>query len=70
MPRAARAAGTFTTHDRQQDRPLILRARVPIVGGRTGGLKPGDDVRIAGVKVGKVTSVDLEDGHAVVGITP
>ncbi len=28
-----------------------------------GGLKAGDDVRIAGVKVGKVGKVDLEDGH-------
>jgi phospholipid/cholesterol/gamma-HCH transport system substrate-binding protein len=28
-----------------------------------GGLKSGDDVRIAGVKVGKITKVDLEDGH-------
>jgi phospholipid/cholesterol/gamma-HCH transport system substrate-binding protein len=28
-----------------------------------GGLKSGDDVRIAGVKVGKVTSVDLERRH-------
>lgn len=28
-----------------------------------GGLKPGDDVRIAGVKVGKVTGVDLEGSH-------
>jgi phospholipid/cholesterol/gamma-HCH transport system substrate-binding protein len=28
-----------------------------------GGLKSGDDVRIAGVKVGKVTAVDLEGGH-------
>ena len=28
-----------------------------------GGLEPGDDVRIAGVKVGKVTAVDLEGDH-------
>jgi phospholipid/cholesterol/gamma-HCH transport system substrate-binding protein len=28
-----------------------------------GGLKVGDDVRIAGVKVGKVTGVDLEGSH-------
>ena len=28
-----------------------------------GGLKAGDDVRIAGVKVGKVTAVDLEGSH-------
>lgn len=26
-----------------------------------GGLKPGDDVQISGVKVGKVTAVDLDD---------
>ncbi|MDQ1619444.1 MAG: phospholipid/cholesterol/gamma-HCH transport system substrate-binding protein [Actinomycetota bacterium] len=31
-----------------------------------GGLKSGDDVRIAGVKVGKVTSVDLERRHVKV----
>jgi phospholipid/cholesterol/gamma-HCH transport system substrate-binding protein len=31
-----------------------------------GGLKSGDDVRIAGVKVGKVTSVDLEGRHVKV----
>ena len=28
-----------------------------------GGLKAGDDVRIAGVKVGKVSAVDLERDH-------
>jgi phospholipid/cholesterol/gamma-HCH transport system substrate-binding protein len=45
--------------------------RLPLLGGRqhsaalseAGGLKPGDDVRIAGVKVGKVTAVDLEGAH-------
>lgn len=44
---------------------------IPLLAGRAhsaalseaGGLKAGDDVRIAGVKVGKVTGVDLEDGH-------
>jgi phospholipid/cholesterol/gamma-HCH transport system substrate-binding protein len=45
---------------------------LPVVGGgasysaalsEAGGIKPDDDVRIAGVKVGKVTAVDLEDGH-------
>lgn len=44
---------------------------IPLLAGRShaaalseaGGLKPGDDVRIAGVKVGKVTSVDLEGDH-------
>jgi phospholipid/cholesterol/gamma-HCH transport system substrate-binding protein len=43
--------------------------RLPIIGGGTtyhaafaeaAGLKPGDEVRVAGVKVGKVDSVDLE----------
>ena len=45
--------------------------RLPLLAGRAhsaalseaGGLKAGDDVRIAGVKVGKVTSVDLEGSH-------
>lgn len=31
-----------------------------------GGLKPGDEVRIAGVKVGQVDNVDLEDDHVKV----
>ena len=30
------------------------------------GLLPGDDVRIAGVQVGRVTSAKVENGHAVV----
>ena len=51
---------------------------LPIIGGGTaysaafseaGGIKPDDDVRIAGVKVGKVTGVDLEDGHVRVDFT-
>lgn len=46
--------------------------KVPIIGGgktyqaaftEAGGLKPDDDVRIAGVEVGKVEDVGLEDGH-------
>ncbi|MDQ1626597.1 MAG: phospholipid/cholesterol/gamma-HCH transport system substrate-binding protein [Actinomycetota bacterium] len=45
--------------------------RLPLLAGRShsaafseaGGLKEGDDVRIAGVKVGKVTGVDLEGAH-------
>ena len=45
--------------------------KLPLLAGRShsaalseaGGLKSGDDVRIAGVKVGKVTAVDLEGGH-------
>jgi phospholipid/cholesterol/gamma-HCH transport system substrate-binding protein len=51
--------------------------KIPLLAGRhqsaalseAGGLKPGDDVRIAGVKVGKVTSVDLEKAHVRVGFT-
>lgn len=30
------------------------------------GLLPGDDVRVSGVQVGRVTSAAVEDGHAVV----
>lgn len=33
-----------------------------------GGLKTGDDVRIAGVKVGKVTSLDLDQSRALVRV--
>jgi phospholipid/cholesterol/gamma-HCH transport system substrate-binding protein len=44
---------------------------LPLLAGRShsaalseaGGLKAGDDVRIAGVKVGKVTAVDLDGDH-------
>ena len=45
---------------------------LPIIGGGTGysaafseagGIRPDDDVRLAGVKVGKVTGVDLEGSH-------
>ncbi|MDV3220559.1 MCE family protein [Intrasporangium sp.] len=45
---------------------------LPLIGGGTsysaafteaGGIKPDDDVRIAGVKVGEVTGVDLEGAH-------
>ena len=44
---------------------------IPLLAGRSysaalseaGGLKPGDDVRVAGVKVGKVTGVDLDGDH-------
>jgi phospholipid/cholesterol/gamma-HCH transport system substrate-binding protein len=51
--------------------------KIPMLGGRghtaalseAGGLEPGDDVRIAGVKVGKITSVDLEQAHVRVGFT-
>lgn len=46
--------------------------RLPLVGGGdlyyanfsdSGGLKPRDQVRVAGVKVGQVESVELEDAH-------
>ncbi len=48
--------------------------RLPLLAGRSysaalseaGGLKSGDDVRIAGVKVGKVTSVGLDRDHVKV----
>jgi len=44
---------------------------IPLLAGRphsaalseAGGLKAGDDVRIAGVKVGKITAVDLDGDH-------
>jgi phospholipid/cholesterol/gamma-HCH transport system substrate-binding protein len=45
---------------------------LPVIGGGTGysaafteagGIRPDDDVRLAGVKVGKVTGVDLEGSH-------
>jgi phospholipid/cholesterol/gamma-HCH transport system substrate-binding protein len=50
---------------------------IPLLGGRphsaalseAGGLKAGDDVRIAGVKVGKVTTVDLDGDHVRVDFT-
>lgn len=48
---------------------------LPLIGGgptysaafsEAGGLKPGDEVRIAGVKVGKVDGVDLDGDHVKV----
>ncbi|WP_086818831.1 MCE family protein [Allokutzneria sp. NRRL B-24872] len=48
---------------------------LPIIGGGTsyrahfseaGGLRDGDEVRVAGVKVGKVTGVELEGDHVLV----
>ncbi|MFD6998146.1 MCE family protein [Streptomyces mirabilis] len=48
---------------------------LPLIGGgetysaafsEAGGLKPGDEVRIAGVKVGKVKDVDLDGDHVKV----
>ncbi len=47
---------------------------LPLIGGgdtyhaafaESGGLKPNDEVRIAGVRVGKVTAVELDDGKVV-----
>jgi phospholipid/cholesterol/gamma-HCH transport system substrate-binding protein len=49
---------------------------LPVIGGGTdysaafreaGGVQPGNEVRIAGVKVGKVTGVDLDGSHVRVG---
>jgi phospholipid/cholesterol/gamma-HCH transport system substrate-binding protein len=49
---------------------------LPIIGGgdtyyasfgEAGGLKPNDEVRIAGVRVGKVRSVELDGDHVKVG---
>lgn len=51
---------------------------LPLIGGgdsyraaftEAGGLRDGDDVRIAGVKVGKVAAVDLAGDHVVVDFT-
>ncbi len=51
---------------------------LPLIGGgahysaafsEAGGLRDGDDVRIAGVKVGKVSGVDLEGSHVRVDLT-
>ena len=53
-------------------------SKLPLVGGgdhfsaafsEAGGLKKGDDVRIAGVKVGTVDSVDLAGAHVRVDFT-
>lgn len=53
-------------------------AKLPFIGGGTSmhamfknaaGLQSGDDVRVAGVKVGKVTSVKLDGGAVRVGMT-
>ncbi len=61
---------------------LVLLAfnvqKLPFIGGgrtyhaafaEAGGLKSGDPVRIAGVDVGKVTGVDLENAHVMVTFT-
>ncbi|MGZ4592864.1 MAG: MCE family protein [Actinomycetes bacterium] len=46
--------------------PLLAGQRHSAALSEAGGLKSGDDVRIAGVKVGKVTAVDLEGSHVKV----
>jgi phospholipid/cholesterol/gamma-HCH transport system substrate-binding protein len=52
--------------------------KLPLIGGgdtyhaafaEAGGLRAGDPVRIAGVTVGKVTGVDLENAHVMVTFT-
>jgi phospholipid/cholesterol/gamma-HCH transport system substrate-binding protein len=45
------------------DLPLLVGHKHSAALSEAGGLKPGDDVRIAGVKVGKVTGVDLDGDH-------
>jgi phospholipid/cholesterol/gamma-HCH transport system substrate-binding protein len=51
---------------------------LPLIGGGdtyyadftdSSGIKPNDEVRIAGVRVGKVTGVDLDTDHGVVKVT-
>ena len=52
---------------RAQDLPLIGGGDVYYASfAEAGGLKPNDEVRIAGVRVGKVEAVELEDGHVKV----
>jgi phospholipid/cholesterol/gamma-HCH transport system substrate-binding protein len=43
--------------------PLLAGTSHSAALSEAGGLKSGDDVRIAGVKVGKVTAVDLDGDH-------
>ncbi len=43
--------------------PLLAGTSHSAALSEAGGLKAGDDVRIAGVKVGKVTTVDLDGDH-------
>lgn len=45
------------------DLPLLAGRSYSAALSEAGGLKAGDDVRIAGVKVGKVRSVDLDGDH-------
>src|SRR5687768_12877475 len=52
---------------RAQDLPLIGGGDVYYANfAEAGGLKPNDEVRIAGVRVGKVEAVELEDGQVKV----
>jgi phospholipid/cholesterol/gamma-HCH transport system substrate-binding protein len=48
------------------DLPLLAGRSYSAALSEAGGLKSGDDVRIAGVKVGKVTGVDLDGSHVKV----
>jgi phospholipid/cholesterol/gamma-HCH transport system substrate-binding protein len=43
--------------------PLLAGHKYSAAFSEAGGLKAGDDVRVAGVKVGKVSNVDLEGAH-------
>lgn len=54
----------------------VNASNLPLIGGGTtyyasfteaSGIKPGDEVRIAGVRVGKVTDVGIDHGHVRVG---
>ncbi|OEJ63522.1 ABC transporter substrate-binding protein [Streptomyces agglomeratus] len=57
----------IATAFRVQDLPLIGSGETYSAAfSEAGGLKPGDEVRIAGVKVGKVDDVGLDDGHVKV----
>ncbi|WP_175409067.1 MCE family protein [Streptomyces sp. TRM64462] len=50
-----------------EDLPLIGSGdRYSAAFSEAGGLRPGDDVRVAGVKVGKVDDVDLDGDHVKV----
>src|SRR3712207_9115625 len=52
---------------RAQDLPLIGGGDVYYANfTEAGGLKPNDEVRIAGVRVGKVEKLELEDGQVKV----
>ena len=60
-------AAMILAASRAQDLPLIGGGDVYHASfAEAGGLKPNDEVRIAGVRVGKVETVELEDGHVKV----